>query len=79
MLNATLHHYLQQFDSPIAVDMLTNLYVDNVISDCNSHDQAIQYYQKASSMMSDANFNLRVSLSLYYAFNFTYYSFQKFS
>ena len=39
--------------------MLTNLYVDNVISGCNSHDQAIQYYQKARSIMSDANFNLR--------------------
>ena len=59
MLNATLHHHLQQFNSPIAVDMLTNLYVDNVISGCNSHDQAIQYYQKARSIMSDANFNLR--------------------
>ena len=58
MLNATLHH-LQQFNSPIAVSMLTNLYVDNVISGCNSHDQAIQYYQKARSIMSDANFNLR--------------------
>ena len=41
MLSASLHHHLQQFDSPIAVDMLTNLYVDNVISGCNSHDQAI--------------------------------------
>ena len=39
--NATLHHHLQQFESPVAVDMLTNLYVDNVISGCNSHDQAI--------------------------------------
>ena len=59
MLNATLHHHLQQHDSPIAADMLTNLYVDNVISGCNSPDQAIQYYHKARSIMMDANFNLR--------------------
>ena len=59
MLNATLHHHLQQFESPVAVDMLTNLYVDNVISGCNSHDQAIWYYQMARSIMSEANFNLR--------------------
>ena len=50
MSNATLHHHLQQFDSPIAVDMFNNLYVDNVISGCNSHEQAIQYYQKARSI-----------------------------
>ena len=49
MLNATLHHHFQQFESPIAVDMLTNLYVDNVISGCNSNDQAIRYYQIARS------------------------------
>ena len=57
MLNATLHHHLQQFESPTAVGMLTNLYVDNVISACNSHDQAIRYYQMAISIMSEANFN----------------------
>ena len=39
--------------------MLTNLYIDNVISGCNSHDQTIQYYQMARSIMSEANFNLR--------------------
>ena len=53
MLNVTLHHDLQQFESPVAVDMLTNLYIDNVISDCNSHDQAIRYYQMARSNMSE--------------------------
>ena len=59
MLNATIHHHLQQFELPIAVDMFTNLYVDNVISGCNSHDQAIRYYQMARSIISEANFNLR--------------------
>ena len=65
MLNATIHHHLQQFESPVAVDLFTNLYVDNVISGCNSHDQAIRYYQMARSIMSEANFNLRAWASNY--------------
>ena len=59
MLNATLHYHLQQCPSPLATDILANLYVDNIISGCNSQDQAIQYYNKARSIMTEANFNLR--------------------
>lgn len=59
MLNATLHHHLQQCPSPLATDILANLYVDNIISGCNSQDQAIQYYNSSRSIMKEANFNLR--------------------
>ena len=41
MLNATLQHHLNSFDTPIACDMKRNLYVDNIISGCNSEDQVL--------------------------------------
>ena len=38
--------------------MLTNLYVDNIVTGCNSED-ALLYYNTARSIMKDAQFNLR--------------------
>ena len=32
MLNATLHHHLEHYTSPVAEDMKDNMYADNVIS-----------------------------------------------
>ena len=36
MLHATLYHHLQNINPPIAADMLSNIYVDNIISGCHS-------------------------------------------
>ena len=59
MLHATLYHHLQNINSPIAADMLSNIYVDNIISGCHTSQQAIQYYKEARHIMTQANFNLR--------------------
>ena len=59
MLNATLHYHLSQYRSSIAQDMLTNLYVDNIVTDCESEEDAVQYYNTARSIMKEARFNLR--------------------
>ena len=58
MLNATLHCHLSQYRSSIAQDMLINLYVDNIVTGCESED-VILYYNTACSIMKDAQFNLR--------------------
>ena len=39
--------------------MLRNLYVDNVVTGCESEESAAAYYTTAREIMSDANFNLR--------------------
>ncbi|MCY3927479.1 MAG: A17 family peptidase [Acidobacteria bacterium] len=59
MLYAALHHHLTKNPSPISEDMQNNLYVDNVISGCNSESDVVHYYKKSRSIMSQANFNLR--------------------
>ena len=47
MLNATLKFHLSQYTNFIAEDMLHNLYVDNLVSGCNSEEAAIQYFTKS--------------------------------
>ena len=59
MLNATLNLHLKKFSSSVAEDMNTNLYVDNLISGCDSEQQVIDYYVQSRSIMYKANFNLR--------------------
>jgi len=36
ILNAVLQHYLNQYNSAVLLDMLNNLYIDNVISGCDA-------------------------------------------
>ena len=59
MLNATLHCHLSQYRFSIAQDMLTNLYVDNIVTGCESEEDAILYYNTARSIMKEAQFSLR--------------------
>ena len=57
MLNAALHYHLHKFSTPIAADIETNLYVDNVISG-DSETDAVNYYNTSKSIMIQAKFNL---------------------
>ena len=59
MLNATLHHHLERYSTPVAKDIRDNMYVDNVISGCDQETDIISYYQESRSIMNAANFNLR--------------------
>ena len=59
MLNATLDLHLRKFSSSVAKDMQSNLYVDNLISGCDSEQQLMDYYAQSRSTMNQANFNLR--------------------
>ena len=52
-------HHLKQHTSTVLQDMLANLYVDNVISSCETEQQAVKYYRESRTIMSSANFNLR--------------------
>ena len=59
ILNATVLHHLDQYETDVSQDMQDNLYVDDVFSGCDTEDKAISYYHEAISIMHDANFNLR--------------------
>ena len=54
MLNATLHHHLNQYNTPVDEDMKENLYVDNVISGCDQELEVLAYYKEARSIMNEA-------------------------
>ena len=59
MLAATLRLHLSKYNSQIVHNIQQNLYVDNVISGSPTEESAIQYFNEARKIMSDANFNLR--------------------
>ena len=44
MLGAVLNLHLSKFDTPVALDMRENVYVDNVLSGCNTEDELLVYY-----------------------------------
>ena len=59
ILNSVIHHHLSHYTSPVAQDMLNSLYVDNVISGCDTEESAIEYYTTSRAIMKEAKFNLR--------------------
>ena len=59
MLNATLKFHLTQNANATSEDLLHNLYVDNLVSGCDSEEVAIQYFTLSRSILSSAGFNLR--------------------
>ena len=63
MLAAVLDLHLSKVASPVAADMKENIYVDNILSGCNTEDELLTYYKHSREFMSQANFNLRSWLS----------------
>jgi len=59
MLFAILSHHLQQYNAHIAHTIHSNLYVDNVVTGCDTEKSALQFYKEARSMLGEAKFNLR--------------------
>lgn len=58
MLNATLSYHLTRITTIISQDLLHNLYIDNVVSGCNTEEAAVDYYIKSILILSNAKFNL---------------------
>ena len=59
MLSATLKFHLRQNASAVSKDLLHNLYVDILVSGCESEEAAIQYFPESRSVLSSAGLNLR--------------------
>ena len=60
MLSATLKFHLTQNVSATSKDLLHNLYVDNLVSGCESEEAAIQYFTESGSVLNSAGFNLHL-------------------
>ena len=59
MLNAVLQHHLNQQNTLVSRDMQSNVYVDNIITGCDTEGAAIDYYKEARAIMSSTQFNPR--------------------
>ena len=58
MLNAVLQYHLGQYNIAVSHDMLSNLYVDNIILGCDTEQATVNYYRTARAIMCDAQLNL---------------------
>ena len=58
MLYAALHSHLTRYNSATSTDILQNLYVDNILSECSTGEASLVYYTEARHILSEANFNL---------------------
>ena len=58
MLAAVLDLHLSKVVSPVAADMKENIYIDNILSGCNTEDELLTYYKQSREFMSQGNFNL---------------------
>ena len=58
-LNAVLQHHLKQHNIVVSCDMQISLYVDNIITGCDTVDTVAAYYKEARAVISSGMFNLR--------------------
>ena len=55
ILNATVIKHLESINSPVALDMKPNIFVDNLITGCETEEQCLNYYKEANRIMEKAN------------------------
>ena len=59
ILGAVLDLHLSNSPLQVAADMRDNIYVDNILSGCDTEEELLAYYSQSRDVMSQANFNLR--------------------
>ena len=59
ILNATLNKHLNQYNDPVGKDVRKNIYVEDLISGVQHEEEAATYYNRARTLMSPVDFNLR--------------------
>ena len=59
LLGATLKHHLLKEGIPLALDIMSNIYVDNVLIGTDSVEQTFSIYQEAKEIFRKASMNLR--------------------
>ena len=59
LLGTTLKYHLQKEGTPLAVNMMNNICVDNVLIKAESAEQAVHAYQEAKAIFRRVSMNLR--------------------
>jgi hypothetical protein len=59
MLNAVIKSHLEQEPNSVTVDLLENIYVDNVVSGVETENDAVSYYNESIDVLKKAGFKLR--------------------
>jgi len=59
MLAAVLNLHLSKFNNKVATNMKDNLYVDNILTGCDTEDEIQLFYTQSRDLMNQAKFNLR--------------------
>ena len=59
LLGATLKYHLQKEGTPLALNIMSNIYVDNVLLGAKSSKQAFEIYLEAKAIFRSASMNLR--------------------
>ena len=65
MLNAAITYHSEQHPSLVSTDLLSSLYVDNVVPGCNTEQEASQYFLKSRSLMNLSKFNIPGQLTVH--------------
>ena len=55
ILNSTVIKHLNMVKTPIAEDMQRSIFVDNIITGCESREEALKHYEQANEIMGLAN------------------------
>jgi hypothetical protein len=59
LLTATIEHHLRHEGSEIALHILNNIYVDNIITGVSTEREAIRFYERAKEIFAKASMNVR--------------------
>ena len=59
LLNATIKHHIQAADSPFAEEILSNTYVDNLVTGQASVEAALEFFSGVKNLFQSANMTLR--------------------
>ena len=59
ILNAVMMHHLKNSTSAIAADMLKSVFVDNIITGCESSSAALNFFTEANRIMTQAHLPLQ--------------------
>ena len=63
MLSTIVEHHFDETNKTTAKQIKDDIYVDNVITDTNNHDKALQLYKEAKEIFQDPSMNLRHPIS----------------
>ena len=59
LLGATTDSHLELYESELATKLKHDIYVDNLITEKNSVEEAVNLYQRAKLIFKEASMNLR--------------------